>query len=228
MELKQMWQKFEQAEKLNYKVIEPYLSKKGLTRRYSPGDQIISRGEFPQYIYFIIDGTAVGQRLYENGNEYHYFQVDYRNGNLGLLEILSKKENYVATVTCLTEAEVIQVRSTEVYEIIMSHLELLQKCTFLLADDLYQSSEKEGQQYYSGIDRLRLFLLDYFVKNEKDRKVLVEMSYEEISSRIGVSARTVGRSIKKMKELDEVCVYGKKVMINERQSRKMKEALICD
>ena len=45
----------------------------------------------------------MGLRDYEDGSDYSYFQVDKTNGNIGLLEIMSRREQYIATITCLTK-----------------------------------------------------------------------------------------------------------------------------
>ncbi|WP_369332861.1 hypothetical protein [Carnobacterium viridans] len=82
----------------------------------------------------------MGQRRYKDGNEFSYFQVDKKSGNIGLLEVLSNKEQYVATITCLTDVTVVKLESAVIYELIMNNLNLLRKCSFLLAKDLSNRS----------------------------------------------------------------------------------------
>ncbi|MGY3749598.1 Crp/Fnr family transcriptional regulator [Vagococcus acidifermentans] len=227
MKLHDVWEKYQVNKLLNYADVAKFLTKEGQTVTYPPGKMIVQRGDFPEYIYFIIEGLAIGQREYEDGSEYRYFQVDKQNGNLGLLEILSKNEQYVATITSLTEVVAVKVESAAVYDILMNDLDLLRKCSLLLADDLYQRSGNDGiYYYYEGIDRLRLFLLNYAeqlqMKYLSQDSLLVEMSYEQIAAQIGVSIRTVGRSVHKLKKNGEISISGKKIKISEDQYQKLK------
>ncbi|MEI5989478.1 Crp/Fnr family transcriptional regulator [Enterococcus crotali] len=223
MNLHETWQKYPTDRVLNFSDISSYLNEKGHTVIYKSGQSIIEKGDFPSYIYFIIEGIAIGKRDYEDGNEYNYFQIDKQNGNIGLLEIVAKKEQYVATITCLTDVKVVRIESVIVYEILMNHLSLLRKCTFLLADDLYSRSGNDGiYYYYTGIDRVRLFLMNYFEQHYAHQALQVEMNYEKIANQIGVSIRTVGRSIKALKATNEVQNQAKKIMVTKEQYEKMK------
>lgn len=230
MTLQEAWDKYRSQTTLNYEDIAPYIGHQGQVLRFDSGQTMVERGDFPAYVYFMLDGIAIGQRHYEDGNEYRYFQVDQKNGNLGLLEILGRKERYVATITCLTDVKVVKVPSALVYEVIMTHLELIRKSTFLLADDLYQRSGNDGIYYfYSGIDRVRLFIITYYDQHWHPRTktaLVVQMSYEEIANQVGLSVRTVGRSIKKLKESDEVLVKGKQLVVSREHYAKMKQRLI--
>ena len=110
----------------NYGEIEPYLNNKGTNIYFEEGDTIVNRGSSPNYIFFIKKGKVLGQRDYSDGNEFNYFQIDEKNGSIGLLEVLSRKEKYVATITCLSDVEIIRVPSDIVYRTIMNNSELLQ------------------------------------------------------------------------------------------------------
>lgn len=164
MSLEETWQKY-QIEKLNYTAMAPFIAKQGLKIHYAKGTKIIEKGDFPSHVYFIVKGIVQGQKFYENGNEYRYFETDNTSGNLGLLEVLGRKRHYSATVTCLTDVKVIKVESSLVYQTIMDNPKLLQKVVLLFGEDLYCSSTQDGiYYYYSGIDRLRMYLKSYFEK----------------------------------------------------------------
>ena len=59
----------------------------------------------------------------------------------------------------------------------------------------------------------------------KGQKILVEPDYQTIASNIGVSVRTVVRSIQKLKELGEITSVRKKIYISERQQLIMLEEI---
>lgn len=166
-----MWEKYAVETEINFSVISDYIGEYGTEFVFKPNSMIISRGDFPDNVYFIKEGIAVGLRNYEDGRDYSYFQVDKTNGNIGLLEVLSRKEQYIATITCLTEVTAVRIDSAFVYELIMSNLSLLRRCSVLLAEDLYSRSGNDGILYhYKGIDRIRYYLIQYYEKT-RDKQI---------------------------------------------------------
>lgn len=217
MKLEEVWKKYELKSTFNLSILPESIKKQGVLIKYAPKSVIVLRGEFPQYIYFIQSGTALGTRNYTNGNEYNYFQLDQNNGNIGLLEILARKEQYIATIVSMTEVEVLRIESAVIYDLVMSDMELMRRCTTLVAQDLYMRSGNDGLLYYfSGLDKVRFYLVDYYDKHRDGKeKVIVYSEYQEIASHIGVSIRTVGRSLKKLKEGGEILSVNKRVVLTE-------------
>ena len=214
---------------LNYTEIKPFLNGTEQRKIYQIGDRIVERGDHPSYVFFIIKGSAMGQRNYEDGNRFNYFELDSTNGSIGLLEILGQKNKYVATITCITDVEIIKVPSEVVYKIIMSDMDLLKKSLYLLADDLYKRSGNDGlYYYYSGIDRVRAILIEYYYSERtyrNEEKIIVDLSYEQIGNQTGISARTVGRSIREMKQNEEVSIKHKKIELTHQGVQLMKNQL---
>lgn len=229
MKLKKMWEKYDAETEFNFSVISDFIDEFGTEVVYEPNSVIISRGDFPNYVYFVKKGIAVGLRDYEDGNEYYYFQVDKTNGNIGLLEIMSRRERYIATITCLTKVTAVRIESALVYQLIMSNISLLRRCSMLLAEDLYSRSGNDGIFYqYKGIDRVRYYLIRYY-ENSKNSRVMgsiyINDYYKDIANQIGVSIRTVGRSIKQLKELNEITISNRKLTMSKRQYIKMKHSI---
>lgn len=114
------------------------------------------------------------------------------------------------------------VMHNDFYEEIMSDITLLRRCTTLLAGDLYKRSGNDGLLYYfRGIDRVRFYLVTYFeehvVKDVSGTSVQVHAEYQDIAARIGVSVRTVGRNVQKLKEYGEISSRKKKIVISKDQ-----------
>lgn len=227
MNLKKMWDKYANETKFNFSIISEFLDEFGTELVFEPNSVIISRGDFPDYVYFIKAGTAIGLRDYEDGSDYNYFQVDKTNGNMGLLEILSRREQYIATITCLTKVTAVRIDSALIYRLIMSDLSLLRRCSVLLAEDLYSRSGNDGIFYqYRGIDRVRYYLIRYYENNSKGdgtEFIYIKDCYKDIASQIGVSIRTVGRSIQELKKLDEISSVNRKLMLSKQQYHKLKK-----
>lgn len=224
MELDKLWKKYEEAP-FNLTTLPQRLIDCGERITFRPGKVIVSRGDLVEYIYFIRSGKAIGTRDYADGNEYNYFQVDQSDGNIGVLEILAKKRKYVATIMSYTEVETIRIKSTIIYEHIMKNEAVLRQCIILVAQDLYRISGNDGILYYlSGIDRLRHYLVKYYEEyRQGNEKVVVNAQYQEISKTIGVSIRTVGRSIRQLKEQGEILSQNKKIILTEKIYQKLVE-----
>ena len=231
MSLNKMWEKYANETEFNFLVISEFINEFGTELVFEPNSVIAFRGDFPSHVYFLKEGIAIGLRDYEDGSDYNYFQVDEKNGNIGLLEVMSRKEQYVATITCLTEVTAVRVDSALIYQLIMSNISLLRRCSVLLAEDLYSRSGNDGIFYkYSGLDRVRYFFIKCFENSEESKatgSIHINDYYKDIANQIGVSVRTVGRSIKQLKELDEVSSFNRKLTISKRQYTKMKRSINC-
>ncbi|MBM6949228.1 Crp/Fnr family transcriptional regulator [Mordavella massiliensis] len=229
MDLQGLWEKYREETVFNYSVLPEHLKKHGEHLVVEPQTLIVSRGEFPGSIYFILDGVAAGVREYADGNEYSYFQLDRQNGNIGLLEIFARKESYIATIVSITRVEMVRIDAALIYEAAMQDVSLLRRCTALLADDLYKRSGNDGILYYfQGIDRVRYYLTSYYERHQAEAekgKVTVHAEYQDIASSIGVSVRTVGRNLQKLKETGEIGSWHKKTTVSQEQYRQMLENL---
>lgn len=229
MDLKRAWAKHTTEIEFNYSVIAEFLSEFGTEMVFKPNAVIIFRGDFPTNVYFLKKGLATGLRDYEDGSDYNYFQIDESDGNIGLLEVMARKEQYIATITCVTEVTVIKVDSALIYQLIMSSPSLLRRCSVLLAEDLYNRSGNDGLFYkYNGLDRVRYYFIKYYENNTEFKRtgmLQIDHYYKNIANQIGVSIRTVGRSIKKLKELGEITSVNRKITISQAQIEKMQQRI---
>ena len=187
---------------------------------------IISQGDFPRYIYFIMEGIAFGTRNYNDGNNYRYFTLTPSTGSIGLLEVVAHKPRAVATVIAATDMKMLKLDSAIAYEYITNHTEMLRRCAYIVADDLYQRSGNDGFLYYKrGLDRVRYYLVQYYLMHHQEEEALVvEPDYQTLASNIGLSVRTVVRCVQKLKQLDEISSCRRKLTISPQQhARSMSE-----
>lgn len=228
-QLKEMWQTYGSEKRFNYSKIKDRLGDNHSIVKFKADEPIVMRGDFPTYIYFIRSGVAIGIRDYEDGSEYDYFQLDETNGSIGLLETLAQKEEIIATITCLTEVTAVRVPSATVYQWIMQDLELLRLSANLLADDLYHRSGSDGLFYQlNGVDRLRYYLVEYYDKQVKSGDELVEIQEirEKIGHKLGLSVRTVGRSLKKLRDNKEIVSIDRKIYVGSNERQRLQKHLI--
>ena len=82
-----------------------------------------------------------------------------------------------------------------------------------------------------GIDRVRLFLISKYEKcrntDYRNGSVYIKTEYQEIADTIGMSIRTVGRNLKKLKEMREIKILYKKIYITEDQYELLKKQMGC-
>lgn len=230
MRLRELWDHYGAKGNFNIAALPESLIQKGTRVEYKANSVVVSKGEFPSDIFFILEGKVTGIREYSNGNVYSYFHLDESNGSIGLLEIMARQEQYIATIVTLTEVKAVRIDSAIVYQAVMEDLELLRKCSNILSDDLYKRSGSEGALYYlSGINRVRYFLTDYYEmhpeqKNEREQ-MTVHAEYQEIANAIGMSIRTVGRNLKKLRDDGEIKSDRKKIIIGKSQYQKLMKNL---
>lgn len=223
-QLKALWEQYSATHHgFNLSVLPEEIKKQGVRITYQPQSVIVSRGTFPEYIYFIESGTALGTRHYDDGNSYYYFEINMETGAIGLLEILAREPKTVATIVASTEVTILRISSAIVYQYLMTHPDILIRCTFVVAHDLYQRSANDGLLYYlEGIDRVRYYLVQYYMLHANGQEMLaIAEDYQTISSNIGVSSRTVGRSIQKLKENGEITSIRKKIHLSYDQFQAM-------
>ncbi|CAI3269582.1 Crp/Fnr family transcriptional regulator [Enterococcus cecorum] len=218
-ELEKLWQQYHTEMSFNVSVLPESLKQQGTILTFTPKSTVCLRGSFPEYIYFVLSGEAVGLREYVNGQEYSYFQLNAENGVVGLLEVLAHKKHHIATVVAKTELQVLRLPSSTVYRSLQNDLPLLRKCLAWLAQDFYARSGNDGLFYYSkAIDRVRFFLASFYEKHHRSKeRLLIPVSYQEIAKQLGLSERTVGRSIQTLKQGAEITVDKKKIYLSNQQ-----------
>lgn len=218
MGIQNNWARYEKETVFNFSILPEEIQCYGKEVVFQPKQFVVSRGEALRYIYFIKSGSALGTRNYADGNEYNYFVVDSGNGNIGLLELFAREPEYIASIMCTTEVLAIRMDAEIIYDFVMENQEMLHRCITLIAQDLYKRSANDGKFYYlDGINRVRHYFVDYYNSHLNDgmKRMIVYAEYRDIATSVGISIRTVGRSIQKLKESGEICSDNKKIVIDE-------------
>ena len=64
MNLRELWKKYDSYSQFNVSVLPEEIRAQGVQLVYPAGSVIISLGDFPDYVYFIQSGSAIGTRDY--------------------------------------------------------------------------------------------------------------------------------------------------------------------
>ena len=219
MRLEELWSKYGSYNQFNYSILPEELKEKGIPVTYRPNEVIINQGDFPRYIFFIIEGIAFGTRNYNDGNNYRYFTLTPSTGSIGLWEVVAHKPRAVATGIAATDMKMLKLDSAIAYEYITNNTDMLRRCAYIVADDLYQRSGNDGFLYYKkGLERVRYYLVQYYLMHHLDEEALtVEPDYQTLASNIGLSVRTVVRCVRSLKQMDEIASYHRKLTITPAQ-----------
>lgn len=212
-----LWQEYGVNHTLNFDMVKDRVVNRFPKLNYQKGDVIVYRGDFPNYIFFIVDGQAIGTKFYEDGSQYDYFTLNNTNGSIGLLEIMAKENQIIATVTCLTDLVCYRVPSDIVYGWIMNDIQLLRVSANLLSNDLYRSSRRDGLfNRLEGIDRVRQFLIEYYQQNRQLNSDVVWINYtrEQIGNQLGLSIRTISRVYRQLITNGEITNIQRKIYVD--------------
>lgn len=227
MDLRECWKKYKPCEKLTYDNLPEDLKSKGRIVKFPAKSTIMNAGDFPEYVYFIIRGTVNGIRKSPDGNEYNYFYLDKYSGSVGCLEVFAQKENCVATIVASSEVTALKLNSAIMYEYAMNNISILLPCYMIIAEHLYERSMNDGKMYHMrGNERIINFLTEYYILHKSNKDcVVLKLTYQDLSNRLGISVRTVGRCIKLLKEQNLVTSRNRSISITSAQYTQLKKFL---
>ena len=219
MDLRECWNKYKPCEKLTYDNLPEDLKSQGRIVKFPAKSIIMNAGDFPEYVYFIITGTVSGIRKSPDGNEYHYFYLDKYSGSVGCLEVFATKEKSVATIVASSDVVALKLNSAIMYEYAMNNISILLPCYMIIAEHLYERSKNDGRMYrMRGGERIINFLVEYYNLHKANKStVVIKLTYQDLSNRLGISVRTVGRCIKQLKEQNLITSHNRSLSITPEQ-----------
>lgn len=199
------------------------LQKSGKLFHFQPGEMIMQMGASPDYVHFILSGRVKGIREYLDGNTYEYFYIGESDGSVGMLELFARRDEIVATILADTKVSTLRVPSDKMFDYVHHNIDAMRRFLYIVSRDLYARSSNDGLLYFTkGIDRVKFFLTRYYAANRNAReKLTVEMNYEKISASVGISVRTVVRSVRQLKTAGLIGIEGKRITITHDQYRAM-------
>ena len=221
--IESVWRRFDISYGNALDLLPQSLATSCMRRNYAPGEVIVSEGDSLEYVYFIESGIVDGMKRFENGKDYQYFILDRSNGAIGLLELFSRKNEIIATILAKTNVSILRISADELYTFAMNDLPLLRKISYHIANDLYVDSGLNGKLFYlNGFERVCFYLTDYYQKNADSQSfVIVRQSYQAIANHIGVSQRTVVRSVRELREQRQCTMSGKHIRITRDQFKQI-------
>lgn len=185
----------------------------------------IRENEPVKYIYLIIKGVirAADYRVF--GIVYDFMRVNALEA-MGGMELVLELPAYRATIETVTPCIAIKIPKSSYEKWLNTDINALKREAKTVGRYLLETDRKSrAYLFLQGADRLALYLVDSYKKNEKNGTFLVTSSRSELSEMTGLCVRTVNRAVKKFHEKGWITKEGNKFSINKEQYMKMNETV---
>ncbi|MCT4688566.1 Crp/Fnr family transcriptional regulator [Vallitalea sp.] len=195
-------------------------------KTYKSNSTIIKKGEDIKYVNILCKGELNVINEFANGSIYILNTnkaIDY----IGEMEVLAGETKAVVTNIAKTDCIVFRILKNDFIK--------WTKCdnyiTHMLAKRLavrlcYTSCYQGYSHYYPAIHMIKRFIIEY-VKNEinDNNIVYVNKKRQEIADILGISVKTVGRNITKLKAIGLVTIKKGKIYVDRKQYKDMIDTL---
>ena len=190
----------------------------------SKGETVFYKGDVTTHAYFISKGSLIIQNLHTNGEAYLISQLN-KGSFMCDLEIISGKRINTTTLTANTDCTLLKFKANTFLEALKTDSKFLFLVSQKMAEKMYQESFRLGDDLYkSGLGKLKLFLIKNFQEANNKKEITVFKNRDIISKEIGISVKTVNRSVSQLKKQNKISIQGGKIHLDEQQY----EALLND
>lgn len=183
---------------------------------YPPGTIIHQKDEPLEYFGIVCEGSHRVINEFENGNVYMIERNDPIDF-VGEVTILAEKERTSVTIETLTECTVLYFSRKDFEDWIANDIHFLRLVSGKVAYKLYRSSYNRGSKLFYPPQYL---LLDYLVKylaEEHKSSGVIPKTRQQLYEEIGISVKTLNRTIQKLKEEHLVSTVKGKLSLSEEQ-----------
>lgn len=186
---------------------------------------LMQANEKSEFVYILIEGVLKVVEHHESGDVYTIAEF-IAPKFIGEIEAFSNYPYYKGTVIATQNCTLVEVPVKVFLEWLKNDSNLLFERTTAISKHFSQQISEE-RKFFSlqGIDRLTLFLSNYYTKYQKNDQVQITSTNEQISSEIGCSLKTVNRAIIKLKEQNLVNFNGKNKSISKKQFQKLQNLI---
>lgn len=204
-----------------------YLKSTCIIRKVVPGEIIHQKNYKLDYFAFVCSGEHRVINEFENGNVYMIEKnepIDF----IGEVTILAQEEKTSVTLEAITECILLQIPRYDFEEWIKKDINLLTLIAKKVAFKLYRSSSRNGAKLFYPPNFILLeFIIQYAeINNIEDRKrVVIQLTREQLYEELGISVKTINRTIKKLKESGFIDIVKGKISINKQQFELSKKGL---
>lgn len=193
--------------------------------RTPTGNDIVRVGERVEYAHFLLAGETNVSISTEEGQVSTYL-IMRPPTVISDLEVLCGKEHYLASVTAGTDCVTMKCPAGPFLEELHRDVGFLWQVASGACQNNHNLAYNNGQIVYrTGLEKVAYYLLHYCMERPPKgrRKVILEKTQGDVASELAMSAKTVSRSLRCMKEEGYLSIDKKKVVIDEAQYEKLRE-----
>lgn len=172
-------------------------------------------------IYLIGRGMikAMDYRMYGIVYDFMRFEGVYAMGGM---EIIMDLDTYRTTLQTVTDCRIVKIPRDKFAKWLNTDSRALKQEAKIMGQYLLeQGRNSRAYLFLRGAERLALYLVDTYVKYEKNGVLKVTSTRQELSEVSGLCVKTVNRAVKKFEENGWITRNGRKFHIDEEQHRKL-------
>jgi CRP/FNR family cyclic AMP-dependent transcriptional regulator len=172
-----------------------------------------------KYVYILLKGEVKVINEFDNGTTYTIASMVPINF-IGELEALSSQPVYAVTVQTVTDCVTLRIPISDFIKWLECDAIMLMMIAKVLAKKMYPTSYENGSLIHrSSLSKLQSYLAEYYQKNaaHRDQPLPVKKNRQYIADEIGISIKSVNRSLEKMKDQGLVSIEKGKIHISKGQ-----------
>lgn len=199
----------------------------GIIIHVKKGTPVFNKGDVTTHAYFVIEGDLIVQNPHSSGETYLISHIG-QGSFMCDLEIISG--NLINTTTLITSTDCTLLKfSSELFLTALRHdIEFLFMVSKKMADKMYQESYRLGDDLYkNGVDKLKVYLIKSFKEQSVDDNLIIYKTRQVISHEVGISIKTINRSVKKLKEQERLSISVGKIHLNKKHYELLISDLAC-
>lgn len=183
----------------------------------------IKAGEECRYIYIVLSGKVTGVEW--PMNEKSYFFKDFGPGDFfGEIECFAGMAKYRISILSSTQCRLLAIPS--VYYMEWMHMDvdaLYMRTQENMKRLITQTAEARKYLFMDGKDRLMVHLVRKYEQRQPLPSILeLKQTRTRISEEVGISMKTLNRSIKKLEDMQLIQLNKGKIVITKEQYLQMK------
>ena len=159
---------------------------------------VISQGDAIHSVHILLEGEMRVFNAFGNGRVYTIAAL--KPGTfIGSYELIGGRKNYSSTIDTVCKCRIFRIRAESFLEWYRKDNKLAREMARQLAVSVCENSERSGEVLvYPGQYILGEFLIRRF-ENGNDDFILLKQNRQQIADTLGLSIRTVNRSIQSLK-----------------------------
>lgn len=203
------------------------LKNKFVVKVHPPGTIIHDQNTELNVFGIVASGEHRVINLFDNGNIFMIEKnepIDF----IGEVTILAGMPKTSVTIETITESIIMYIPRKDFEEWIKKDIHFLTLVSQKVALKLYRSSSNRGAKLFYPPHFLLLDYLLQFAQKEKiqkDQTIIIKKTREELYEEIGVSVKTINRTIPKLKEDGVISIVKGKISMSHEQYKLAKKMI---